>query len=188
MTRQDGMGSLLASPKHDFSAQVSPLNPVNEIRAAVPSLAETAFIERRVQADRRRMTVGSLLRGGFTPRRRGGRRAGEHHLPIDWHEPYLLFLSVMILLLSVADAFLTLTLLTAGATEANPFLAFILNEHPDWFAVTKMLLTGTGVLVLVASARARLFRVMRVGMALQGIFVGYVALIAYEWWLLTSVL
>jgi Domain of unknown function (DUF5658) len=134
------------------------------------------------------MSLRSFLQGGITPRRRGGRRADEQHLPIDWHEPYLLFLSVMILLLSVADAFLTLTLIMGGAQEANPLLAFILRDHPDLFAVIKMTLTGAGVLVLVAVARSRLFRVMRVGVVLQGIFVAYVALIAYEWWLLRTFL
>jgi hypothetical protein len=147
------------------------------------------FIERRCGgSDRRRLSMRSFLQGGVTPRRRSGRRAGEHHLPIDWHGPYLLFLSVMILLLSVADAFLTLTLIVGGAEEANPFLAFVLNEHPELFALVKMTLTGGGVLVLVAVARARLFRFLRVAVVLQGIFVGYVALIAYEWWLLHALL
>lgn len=144
--------------------------------------------ERRAGRDRRETTLRSFVQGGFTPRRRGGRRAGEHHLPIDWHEPYLLFLSIMILLMSVADAFLTLTLLMGGAHEVNPLLKFVLDEHPQLFALIKMGLTGTGVLVLVAVARARLFRVMRVGTVLQGVFVAYVALMAYEWWLLRSLL
>ena len=94
----------------------------------------------------------------------------------------------MILLLSVADAFLTITLIMRGAQEANPLLAFILRDHPEFFAVLKMGLTGSGVLVLVAVARARLFRIMRVGLVLQGVFVAYVALIAYEWWLLRAFL
>ena len=145
-------------------------------------------VERRLGSDRRRTTLRSFLRGGLTPRRRGGRRAGEHHLPIDWHEPYLLFLSVTILLLSVLDAFLTVTLITGGAREVNPFIEFVLRVQPEAFAAIKMTLTGTGVLVLVAVARARLFRVMRAGMVLQGVFVAYVALIAYEWWLLRTFL
>jgi len=145
--------------------------------------------ERRVSdADRRRTTLRTFLQSGFTPRRRGGRRADEHHLPIDWHEPYLLFLALTILLLNVADAFLTLTLLTVGAREANPVIAFVLDEYPKLFAVTKMGLTGAGVLVLVAVARARLFNVMRVGSLLHAVLAGYTALIAYEWWLLRSVL
>jgi hypothetical protein len=144
--------------------------------------------ERRRALDRREVSLRAFLKGGITPRRRNGRRTGEQHLPIDWHEPYLLFLSLTILLLSVADAFLTLTLIMAGATEANPFIAFILRDHPELFALVKMALTGAGVLVLVAVARARLFRIMRVGVVLQGIFVAYVALIAYEWWLLHTLL
>ena len=145
-------------------------------------------LERRATRDRRRTTLGTFLRGGFTPRRRSGRRAGEQHLPIDWHEPYLLFLAVTILLLSVLDAFLTVTLITGGAKEMNPLLEFVLRVEPKLFAAVKMGLTGAGVLVLVAVARARFFRVMRVGVVLQGVFVAYVALIAYEWWLLRAFL
>ena len=151
-------------------------------------LVAASSVERRGDPDRRRISLRSFLQGGVTPRRRRGRRTGEHHLPIDWHEPYLLFVSLMILLLSVADAFLTLTLIMEGAKEANPLLAFVLKDHPEFFALIKMGLTGSGVLVLVAVARARLFRVMRVGVVLQGIFVSYVVLIAYEWWLLRTFL
>jgi Domain of unknown function (DUF5658) len=144
--------------------------------------------ERRKAGDRRRTTLRTFLQSGFTPRRRGGRRAGEHHLPIDWHEPYLLFLALTILLLNVADAFLTITLLMEGAHEANPVLAFVLDEHPKLFAVTKMSLTGVGVLVLVAIARARVFNVMRVGTLMHVVLVGYATLIVYEWWLLRAIL
>ena len=99
-----------------------------------------------------------------------------------------MFLALTILLLSVADAFLTLTLIVSGAREANPFLAFVLRDHPELFAVVKMGLTGAGGVVLVAVARSRLFRIMRAGFVLQGLFVAYVALIAYEWWLLRALL
>jgi hypothetical protein len=151
-------------------------------------LSADVRVERR-RADRRQLTLRSFLRGSITPRRRnGGRRAGDQHLPIDWHEPYLLFLAMTILLLSVADAFLTITLIMGGAQEANPLLAFILDEHPEWFAAVKMGLTGVGVLVLVAAARSRFLRIMRVASVLQGLFVVYVALIAYEWWLLRTFL
>ena len=158
-------------------------------RDAVPAAVRAGVgVERRRGGDRRRLTLRSFLQGGLNPRRRGGRRAGEQHLPVDWHEPYLLFLSLTILLLSVADAFLTITLIMGGAQEANPVMAYVLRDRPEWFAAIKMGLTGPGVLVLVAMARSRVFRVMRVGLVLQGIFVVYVALIAYEWWLLRTFL
>jgi hypothetical protein len=144
--------------------------------------------DRRRPADRRRLTWRSLLQGGLTPRRRVGRREADHSGVIDWHSPHLLFLAMVILLLSVADAFLTLTLLEHGAHEANPLLAFVLEQHPKAFAVVKMALTGGGILVLVALARARLFRVMRVAGVLHGIALGYTALIVYEWWLLRALM
>ncbi|HEX5049729.1 MAG TPA: DUF5658 family protein [Gammaproteobacteria bacterium] len=132
------------------------------------------------------MTWRTFLQGGFTPRRRGGRRAGEHDTPVDWHEPHLLFLSITILLLSVTDAFFTLTLLTRGATEANPFLAFILEAHPKLFAVVKMGFTGGGVLVLVAVARSRVFSLVRVSTIMHWLLLAYAALIFYEWSLLRT--
>ncbi len=164
------------------------MNESSDRGAGAPALTAEVYVERRRGPDRRTLTLRSFLRGSITPRRRVGRRAGEHHLPIDWHEPYLLFLSLMILLLSVADAFLTITLIMGGAQEANPLLALILRDHPELFAIVKMGLTGTGVLVLVAMARSRFLRIIRVASILQGLFVGYVALIAYEWWLLRTFL
>jgi hypothetical protein len=144
--------------------------------------------DRRRVDDRRRLTLRTFLQGGLTPRRRAGRRMEDDTGVVDWHEPHLFFLSVAILLLSVADAFLTLNLISLGAHEANPFLAFILEEHPKAFAAVKMGLTSVGILVLVAVARARVFGVMRVAAVLHGIAAGYLALIAYEWWMLRAVM
>ena len=142
--------------------------------------------ERRTGEERRTLTLGTFLRGSVHVRRRADRRADdEYH--VDWHEPDLLFLAVTTLLLSVIDAFFTLTLLRHGATEANPFLEFILNEHPQMFAIIKMASTGIGVLVLVAAARAHLFRVVRVKTILQWVLLGYVVLFGYEMWLLRDI-
>ena len=142
--------------------------------------------ERRNRNERRAFTLGTILRGSLRPRRRSDRRSDDFY-HIDWHEPDLLFLSVTIVLLSVIDAFLTLTLLRHGAHEANPFLDFLLTHHPNIFAITKMALTGGGVLVLVAMARARFFRIFRVKLVLQWCLLGYVVLIGYELWLLKAI-
>lgn len=133
-------------------------------------------------ADRRARLWRTLLVSSLAPRRRAGRRAGEH-LPVDFHEPYLLVLSIAMLVLSVADAFLTVTLLTHGAKEANPLLAFVLDEHPRLFAVVKMALTGLGVVLLVALARTRVFKVVRADWFLTALVAAYLALVAYEAWL-----
>jgi hypothetical protein len=142
--------------------------------------------ERRERGERREFTLGTILRGSVRARRRGDRRQDDlYH--VDWHEPDLLFLSVTIVLLSVIDAFFTVTLLRHGATEANPFMDFLLGEHPRLFAVVKMGLTGGGVLVLVAMARAHLFRLVRVKTILQWCLLGYVVLFGYEMWLLRDI-
>ena len=163
------------------------IEPTHE-GAAGAELAALAKIERRRGADRRHLTLRSFLKGGVTPRRRSGRRADEQHLPIDWHEPYLLFLSIMILLLSVADAFLTITLIMGGAQEANPLLAFVLARSSGAVRGREDGAHGRRCARARRRGACRLFRIMRVGVVLQGFFVAYVALIAYEWWLLRTFL
>ena len=90
------------------------------------------------------------------------------------------------LVLSVVDGFLTVTLMTDGATETNPLLAFVLDEHPRLFAAVKMILTGSGVVLLVVMARARLFRLVRTSAFLKGFVLAYCALVTYEAWLVST--
>lgn len=142
--------------------------------------------ERRRGYDRRQRLLWSFVRGGLTPRRRGGRRAGDGQLHVDWHEPHLLFLALAIVALSVVDAFLTVTLLAGGAYEANPVMAYVLRDYPALFAAVKMAFTGAGVIVLVALARATVFNLVRVSAVIHWCLAGYLALVAYEWWLLQS--
>jgi hypothetical protein len=136
--------------------------------------------ERRKQRDRRSLSWWTFAYGSLHPRRRGHRRHHESDSLVDWHEPHLLFLAIMILLLSIVDAFLTLTLLSRGAQEVNPIMGYIINETPRLFAMVKMALTGGGIVVLVALARVRVFRVIRIANIIHWCMLGYVALIAYE--------
>lgn len=144
--------------------------------------------ERRGRLDRRQLSWRTFMHGSTTPRRRGHRRNGECEALVDWHEPHLLFLAVVILLLSMTDAFLTLTLLTNGAHEVNPVMRYMIEEAPRLFALTKMALTGSGLIVLVALARARLFRIIRVSHIIHWCMLGYVGLIIYEVILLRQVM
>jgi hypothetical protein len=140
------------------------------------------------EPDRRALTWRTLLASGFAPRRRTGRRASDQDLPVDFHEPRLLIPVVAMLLLSTADAFLTLWLMKGGAQEANPLLAMVLTEHPRLFAAVKMTLTCAGVVLLVVLARARLFKVVRVSLFLYGLVAAYLVLVAYEAWLVSQML
>ena len=134
----------------------------------------------RRQTDRRSLSWRTFIHGSLNPRRRGNRRGDDWEGLLDWHEPHLLFLAIMILLLSMTDAFLTLKLIANGAYEANPFMNYLLEKTPRLFAGVKMALTGAGLVVLVALSRARVFRVIRISNIIHWCLLGYVALIAYE--------
>lgn len=137
--------------------------------------------DRRGRADRRRLSLWSVLYGGFRPRRRDVRRTNDGALPVvDWHEAHLLAVAIGILLLCCADAFLTLNLLVLGAHEANPVMARLIYTDVTLFAAVKMGLTGVGVLVLVLLARYRLFGRLPVVTALYTALVAYCVLVIYE--------
>jgi hypothetical protein len=86
--------------------------------------------------------------------------------------------------LSVADAFLTITLLAEGAVEVNPFMAAVVYQGASVFAMVKLAMTGAGVMLLVMLARYRFMRVIRVDVAMYCLLVVYLLLLSYEYWML----
>jgi hypothetical protein len=141
--------------------------------------------ERRGPADRRRRVWWSVFYGNLNPRRRASRR--EHEVgfhSVDWHSSHLLAVAMGILLLSVADAFMTVTLLSGGAIEVNPVMAAVIYKSAALFADLKMAMTGLGVMLMVYLARYRFMRVVRVELALYAILLGYAGLLGYEFYLL----
>jgi hypothetical protein len=150
-------------------------------RPAVPS-------ERREWSERRRRVWWSVLYGSFNPRRRSPPRRlddSRFHV-VDWHAAHLLAVAIAILLLSVADALMTVTLLSGGAIEVNPVMAAVIQRGSGLFASLKMGMTGIGVMLMVLLARYRFLRVVRVEMALYAILVGYIGLLGYEFWMLRA--
>lgn len=142
----------------------------------------------RVLPDRRRPGWRTFVFGYFLSRRREHRRGSERDsVFIDWHHPWLFFLGTGIMLLSAVDAFLTLKLLDQGAIEINPIMAAMLERGHMAFAVSKMLLTGLGIMVLVFLARLRLFNFLRTGLLLTLFFSFYACLVCYQVVLLTRV-
>ncbi len=144
--------------------------------------------ERRATGDRRLRRWWSVFYGGVRPRRRvlPRRTTDSRFHSLDWHEPHLLAVSIGILLLSVADAFMTLVLLQGGAVEVNPLMASMVYKSVAMFAAAKLGLTGFGVLTLVLLARQRLLRVVRVDAAMYVLLAGYLWLIGYELRLLSA--
>lgn len=138
--------------------------------------------ERRRGADRRR---GSPLINwrhlGFQGRRKTHRRAGDRdNAYVDWYEPHLWFVVLAILGMSLADAFITLKLLSLGAVEMNPLLVDLIEQDPALFVVLKFALTGFAVIFLVIHKNFLLFNRLRVQYLLWVFLAGYALLIGYE--------
>ena len=170
------------------------LHPIDDERLthagiAVNDVEQTEDLgESRVVPDRRSVTWRTFVFGYCLSRRRQHRRRSERdNVFIDWHHPWLFFLGTGIMLLSTVDAFLTLQLLDRGAIEVNPFMALMLEFGHIEFAVSKMLLTGLGILVLVFLARLRLFNFLRTGLLLTLFFSFYACLVCYQAVLLMGV-
>jgi len=145
----------------------------------------TYVAERRAGVDRRRRTFRALVMGSWTPRRRGPRRHWDAGIAaVDWHESRWLGVALLILLLSFADAFLTLILIDLGATELNPAMQPLVSGTARGFAVWKFGLTATGVVFLTLLVRVRAFGTFIAGFLLYAVLASYLALVGYEFWLL----
>jgi hypothetical protein len=118
------------------------------------------------------------------------------HVREGGRDAHLLLTSLAIVLLSTLDAIFTILLLDAGTvTEANPFMASLLDADVNLFARAKTMLTAGGVLVLVALVDRPLFPWLfrrahrlrgrlRVRHLLDWILLGYIMLTGYHFALL----
>lgn len=142
-------------------------------------------VERRRGPDRRKRIAKGLVTGSINPQRRQSRRAGDHGIThLDWHAARWLGVALLILLLSCADALLTLALMRHGATEINPVMAPLVEGTGRGFALWKLGLTAVGVVVLTLLAPFRILGRVPVGVLLYLTLAGYIVLVAYELWLL----
>jgi hypothetical protein len=143
--------------------------------------------ERRGRFERRRTFLHALWRGNFEGRRRIPRRDDERHAVVtDWFHPQYLAVALMILLLCGADALLTLTLISHGAQEINPFMAPLVEGSGHAFAAWKFGLTAMGVVLLTVLGELRLFG-RTVGTILYAVLGMYVLLVGYELFLLRNI-
>ncbi len=142
---------------------------------------DTVNLEQRAAADRRTLTWRTAAYGFVLSRRRQPRRLAEADVIfLDWHHPWLFFLSVGTMLLSCADAFLTLQLLDRGMSEVNPAMAALLSAGTSTFVAVKLALTSCGIFMLVFLAKVHFLNRFRTGLFLTAFFSGYAILVCYE--------
>ena len=142
---------------------------------------DDGYIEQRAEVDRRIFTWRTVLYGFILSRRHAHRRSADDEVIfLDWHHPWLFFLATGIMLLSCADAFLTLKLLNLGMVEANPIMNAIMQQGTTAFTATKLAMTAVGIFVLVFLAKARFLNRVRAGLFLTMFFSFYACLVCYE--------
>ena len=140
-----------------------------------------AMVDKRAADDRRAFSWRTVFFGFLRSRRHTYRRDdGSDVLFIDWHHPWLFFLSVGIMLMSCLDAFMTLQLIDRGMVEVNPVMAMVIGQGATAFAASKLFMTATGILALVFLAKARFMNRVRTGLFLTIFFSFYACLVCYE--------
>ncbi|MGD9331464.1 MAG: DUF5658 family protein [Desulfobacterales bacterium] len=147
--------------------------------------------ERRSGIDRRKnkkVTLRSLLWGG---KREQIRRFEDRQksLHVDRYHHSIFGVIVLILLLSVIDAFLTIHLLNHGAIEINPVMAFYLDVGPYTFLFVKYALTSAGLMILLLGRDYFLHSLnMRVGAFLYVILIAFIGVVSWQIFLIHRVL
>lgn len=138
---------------------------------------------RELAIDRRRNTWRTFV-GAFVHRRRVVRRRegdGETAHYVDVHEPYLFYVAVGALLLCVADAFFTMTLINFyGSYELNPVMDYFIRSDIKIFFFVKFGLTSAGIMFLVMHKNFRLFNRISGYQILHTSLLVYGLLVAYE--------
>ena len=141
----------------------------------------TAIPEQRAAVDRRSFSWRTVVYGFTLSRRHAHRRVDDTEVIfLDWHHPWLFFLATGTMLLSCADAFLTLLLLDRGMIEANPVMRSVMAHGAFAFTSTKLAMTAFGIFVLVFLAKARFLNRCRTGLFLTTFFSMYACLVCYE--------
>ncbi|MEE9322150.1 MAG: DUF5658 family protein [Granulosicoccus sp.] len=138
-------------------------------------------LERRTASGRRIYTVKTLWQSVRQPRRMAGRRREDRLFPmLDRFDSGVVTLAITLVLLSIVDSMLTLTLIAGGGTEVNPIMNSLLSYSVWAFAGVKMLLTAIPAVVLVAVGNLKLFGRMRARSMLAALVGVYLGLIVYE--------
>jgi len=144
-------------------------------------VTDTADSSDRASDERRFFSWRTVVYGFTFSRRHTHRRfADTEVIFLDRHHPWLFFLAVGTMLLSCADAFLTLQLLDRGMIEANPVMQAALRYGTGLFVSSKLLLTALGIFVLVFLAKAHFLNRFRTGLFLTAFFSAYACLVCYE--------
>jgi hypothetical protein len=151
----------------------------NEVKLDIKRADDRAIEQRK---DDRRQTSAKTLAGAIWHQRRRNHRRDNDHVNryIDWYGHWPFAAILIITLLCFADAFLTIVLLSKGAVELNILMDWLIQRDVHTFAVVKMAVTGTALLVLVMHFNFRIYRFIAVRYLIYALVPMYSLLIAHE--------
>ena len=120
----------------------------------------SANFERRSGVDLRKKKLLIFSKYWLLGRRATLRRKEDKQRPcfLDRYSPKIFAAILAIVTLSILDAIFTLTLVSRGAEELNPFLAYYLDRSPLLFFLVKYLLTCASVSLVLFSANVYLLQ------------------------------
>lgn len=106
--------------------------------------------DRRTTEDRRQKPTKPLGRYMFSGRRHSIRRMADRktHFYVDLYDLRLLIPLLLIIVLSVFDAWFTIFYVERGAREINPFMNILIGYGNIYFFIVKYVATALGLIVL----------------------------------------
>ena len=122
-------------------------------------IAHSLEYKQRCRFDRRKARVSIFSRHWLTGRRKAVRREPDRQksYQIDTYGPKTLAAILIIITLSILDALFTLFLISHGATEVNPIMAYFLDMGPSVFIAAKYVLTAVCLILILAIRNFYLF-------------------------------
>ena len=150
------------------------------------SPAHEITCDRRSGFDRRsgRVPFASryLLIGRRTRQRREEDRQ-SYRIP-DRFSPKTYVAIYLIIILSVLDAFFTVDLVSRGATELNPVMAYYLSHGPIAFFWTKYLLTTAAVMIILLNQQGFLQKKIGVNVLFVLLIIPFALVVQWELYLI----
>lgn len=145
---------------------------------------------RKTLVDRREksMTFMELIKNKGVRRyqRRSEDRTKSHYVDRYGYKSIVAFASVLIL--CCLDAYITLILISSGASELNPFLDVMIKVGQKWFFFIKYFITGICLFVLMIHKNFYVFKgKVNVKHIVSSVLIGYAILILYEVFLLFKI-
>ncbi len=106
--------------------------------------------DRRVVRDRRQKPTKLFSRYAFSGRRQSIRRKADRktNLYVDRYDSHLLIPLILIIALSVLDAYFTIFHVQEGAREINPLMNLLIGYGDIHFVIMKYVVTALGVAML----------------------------------------